>query len=126
VWPEGVVLEDHPDIALVGWKKRNRLAFEIDLPVIRLMKTSDEPEDRCLSATRRAKECKKLSVLNVQRNVTHSFERPKSLDDIFKFDVHKSPLGSKSKEQSARHIAFPLSLISSRGAEGNSPEEFQT
>jgi hypothetical protein len=110
VGPEGVVLEDHPNIPLVGWKKRNRLVFEIDLPVIQLMKTSDEPEDGCLSATRRAKECKKLSIMNVQRNVTHSFERPKSLDDIFKFDVHKSPLDSKSKALSAQYIEPPLSL----------------
>jgi hypothetical protein len=115
VGPEGIILKNHPDIPFIRRKRRNRLAFEIDLSVIRFMKTSDETEEGCLSATRRAKECKKLSVPNVQRNVTHSLERPKSLDKILKFDIHKSPLNKRHKGQSAWRL--PTGRQAQRGGE---------
>jgi hypothetical protein len=66
VGPQGIVLENHPDVPLIGRDGGHSLSVEIDLPVIRLVKSSDESKNGRLSTTRRTKKSEKFPVMYFQ------------------------------------------------------------
>ncbi len=67
------------------------------------MKAADEAKEGRLSAARGAEESKKLTILDIQGNVAHRFQRAKPLDNVLEFYVHRLVLSVQSRHLRLTH-----------------------
>jgi hypothetical protein len=88
VGPEGIVLKNHSNVPLIRRDRGYGLPVEIDLPVIRFVKSSNKAKDSCLPTARRAEKGEKFSVMDLQRNMTHRFQYAETLHDVLKLNIH--------------------------------------
>jgi hypothetical protein len=86
--PEGIVLENHPNIPFIGRDRRDRLSVKVDLSSIRLVKSSNESKDGRLSTPRRTKKREKFTIMYLQRNVAHCLQCTKPLHKILQLNIH--------------------------------------
>jgi hypothetical protein len=64
--PEGIILENHPYVSLIGRDRGYRLPVEVNLTVIRLVKSPYQSKNGCFPTTRRTEKCEKFSVMDLQ------------------------------------------------------------
>ena len=69
VGKEGIVLEDHADVALVGWRQRDVPVAEPDLAAIRTDETGEHHQERGLARARRPKQCDELAAGDLEADV---------------------------------------------------------
>ena len=93
VRPEGVVLEHHPRIPLVGRHQRHISLIEQNPPPLGLIEPGNEAEQCRLAASRRAKKKEELTPLDVQTHPLDGNDVVEALRDPFKRDTdHRRPL----------------------------------
>ena len=68
---EGVVLEDHGDVAFLGRQVGHLRVADEDLARRDLLEAREDPQDRRLAATGRADQHHELAVADLQRDVVH-------------------------------------------------------
>jgi hypothetical protein len=110
VGPEGVALEHHPRVALVGRQLRHVLVPEEDPPLVGDVEAGQAPEQRRLAAPARAQEEKELPGLDPQVEVAQRRDGAEAFGQVLDSDrYHSSLVGrvsthgrpeSKSKEKS--------------------------
>src|SRR5207245_2454107 len=69
VGEQGVVLENHPDVASLRRKVRHAVISEVDVTGVRKLEAGDGAQGRRLAAPRRAEERHQLAVLDVEVEV---------------------------------------------------------
>ena len=79
VGPEGVVLEDHPDVAGVRRKVGDVPIPEPDATRVQTVEPGDETEQRRLAASRGAEQREQLAVRDLERDVSTARTAPNRL-----------------------------------------------
>jgi hypothetical protein len=97
VGKEGVVLEHGVDRPLVGGQGGDVLAVQPHPPVVRLVEAGRNPQQRRLPAPRRPEQRKRLALLDIERDVSDSRERPETPGDILEAEE-----GSHGRAESRR------------------------
>ena len=82
VGKEGIVLEDHADVALVGWRQRDVPVAEPDLAAIRTDETGEHHQERGLARTRRPKQCDELAAGDLEADVVERLRASIRLGDV--------------------------------------------
>jgi hypothetical protein len=71
---QGVVLEDHGDVAVLGLGVGDDTVADGDLAVGDLVQAGDHAENRRLAAARRADQHHELAVVDLEGHITHGLD----------------------------------------------------
>src|SRR5215510_14342896 len=84
---EGVGLEHHGDLALRGRHGANVDAVDEYGTRCCVLQTRDDSKQGRFTATRRAEQAEKLSLLHLQIDIAQSFDSAEALADVSQFNV---------------------------------------
>ena len=66
MWEDGIVLEHHTDITLVGFQIVDDLVIETDFAAVHTVESRDHAQQGGLAAAGRPQQCKEFTGLNFQ------------------------------------------------------------
>jgi hypothetical protein len=85
---QGVVLEDHRDVAVLRGEVVDHLAADLQVALGDVLQPGDHPQRRRLPAARRADEDHELRVADLQVHVLDGLEAVRiALDDVVELDL---------------------------------------
>jgi hypothetical protein len=87
--PKGVVLEHHPDAALVGRQAGHHAVAEPDLACVGLVEAGQQPQQGRLPAARGPQQGEQLPVGHGEVGAIHGGHRPEPLYDAGDTDDHR-------------------------------------
>jgi hypothetical protein len=88
---EGVVLEDHREVAVSGGKAVDPAVADRDRSAVRFLEPGDHPEQGGLAAARGADQDEEFAVLHLERNAVHGADAAGiGLLDVLDRDPHSS------------------------------------
>ena len=112
---EGVVLEDHADVALVRRHPRDRVPVDEDLAGVGEQEPGDEVEGRGLARTARAQECDEAPGRDGQAHLLDRGDRPEALGDVLQPERRPAP---RSVRDGRLHAWLLGSVLDGRGNVG--------
>lgn len=66
---EGIILEDHPDVAILGMQSDDGLAVDGDIAGSGIQKTRDDVQRSAFAAAAGTKQADQFSVLNIKADI---------------------------------------------------------
>ena len=102
VGEDGVVLEDHANVALVGGNIVDPLFAKVKIAALDGVKTGDHPQKRGFAAAGGAKKGKEFALLNVQRNAVQRGEIAVALYGVLNNDLIAHVVSSRMCRYVAR------------------------
>src|SRR5829696_5904665 len=106
------MLEYESDMALAGAVSQRILAVDPDLAGVGPVEACDDPQQRRLARTGRAKQRQQFALADLQIDIVEGGKRAEFLDDVFDFNGHlDDPLGVCPSSRRCSRTVFTTSVI---------------